>query len=82
MSSLSSGRALRVETDPFPPRSLAKKTASTSSLGFMKSTASSVSKVVSGSPMNAASDAIVDREDAMDRLMSNVLKFTRSRYVL
>jgi hypothetical protein len=49
---------------------------------FMKSTASSVGKVIaSSSPVNVPQDAKIDREEMLEKLMNNVIRFTRSRYV-
>ena len=78
-------RSLRVETQPstFPPRSPNMKSpnATTPMKGFMKSTASSVSKVTTPRSFNVSPDSRMRDADIREKLMQDLIRFTRSRFV-
>jgi hypothetical protein len=75
-----SNRSLRVETQPmFPPRSPSMKSPNATPIkGFMKSTASSAGKL-SPRTLNSSPDTKLEHADMVDKLMQDLIRFTRSR---
>jgi hypothetical protein len=86
-SALFSSRSMKVETQPIPRSPAVMKSPNAASPtvtpSFMKSTASSISKL---SPRvlnkNSPSDpSSTDQYDAVEKLTQDLIRFTRSRYV-